>query len=122
MLLACLQVLKFLRQDALDIARSLMEDTRAISAMRAAHFDVVIRDMGSWALHLPAEMLQIPEVDLIGVSSLLPICETSWSIPNPVSYVPQFSSTALPDPVSVCWQPALTTLLAFCSFAIGCCC
>lgn len=77
-----------------------MEDSNAIAAMRAEAFDLLIRDMGSWATHLPAEMLNIPEIDMIGISSLLPICETSWSIPNPVSYVPQFTSTLLPSPVS----------------------
>ena len=95
-----LQVLAFLRQDGLDVAQSLMEDSLATTAMMAENFDLLIRDMGSWATHLPAEMLQIPEIDMIGISSLLPICETSWSIPNPVSYIPQFTSTWLPNSVS----------------------
>lgn len=94
--------MSFLKQGGIEIAQSLMEDSHAIAAMRSQNFDLVLRDIGSWPTHLPAEMLQIPEIDLIAISTLLPICANRWSIPNPISYIPQFTSSRTPNPVSFC--------------------
>lgn len=106
------------KKQTIEVAQSLMEDSHAIAAMRAQAFDLVLRDFTFWPTHLPAEMLQIPEIDLIAVSTLMPICANRWSIPNPISYIPQFTSSRLPNavrlrilctrfPAAMCWYPML---------------
>lgn len=92
----------WLKQEGIEIAQSLMEDSHAISAIRTHNFDLVLRDIAPWPTHLPAEMLQIPEIDLIAISTLLPVCANRWSIPNPISYIPQYTSSRTPDRVSLC--------------------
>ena len=94
-----MQTMAWLKQEGMEIAQSLLQDDDAIAAMKAEKFDLVIRDIASWPTHLPAEILQVPKVDLIAVSTLLPICGSRWSIPNPISYVPQYTSSMLPKPV-----------------------
>ena len=84
----------------MKIAQSLLEDTRTVAAMRAEDFDLVLRDVASWPTALLAEMLNIPKVDFLPAGVLLPFRGPAWSIPNPVAYVPQVSSTMPPSPVS----------------------
>ena len=98
--LCCQQIFEVLRRDGLDLAETLLEDNSTIAAMRAANFDLVIGDIGSWPTRLPAKMLGIPEVDFFGIGALMPFAGPRWSIPNPIAYIPQFTSTTPPSPVS----------------------
>ncbi len=85
----------------MKVAEALMNDTKTIAAMRQEKFDLVIRDAGSWPTQLPAKMLNVPGIDFIAIGTLLPFGGPTWSIPNPIAYVPQFSSAMLPSPVSL---------------------
>ena len=94
-----LQVFDWLRDDGMKIAQSLMEDSQTVAAMRAEKFDLVLRDIGSWPTHLPSELLNIPEVDFMPVGSFMPWAGPRYNIPDPIAYLPQFTSSMLPSPV-----------------------
>ena len=85
-----------LRHGGLINARSLMEDNSTIASLRAEKFDLVLRDIIAWPTALLAQILQIPEIDVVPTGVLLPFFGPRYSIPNPIAYAPQMTSTLIP--------------------------
>lgn len=101
-----LQNLAWLRQDGLDIAESLLTDNSTIKLLRAAKFDLVLRDIVSWPSQLLSQILDIPEVDVLTLGCLQPFFGPRYSIPNPLAYIPGMTSTAVPPMVMFLQSPS----------------
>lgn len=69
-----------------------MSDQQTLDKLKAMQFDLMLRDALCWPAHLLGEVLGLPSVDFVPCPFLLPSFETSHMIPNPVAYVPQFTS------------------------------
>ena len=96
----CLQMAAQLRRFGLSNARRLLEDNSTISSLRAEKFDLVLRDIVAWPTALLAQILDLPEIDIITTGAFLPFFGPRYSIPNPIAYAPQMISTLIPILVS----------------------
>ena len=56
------QDFEWLKQAGVDVARSLLEDEDCIAALKAAKYDLILRDTVGWQTHLLSKMLDVPEV------------------------------------------------------------
>ena len=57
-----MQDFAWIKQAGVDLARSLLEDEDCIAALKAAKYDLILRDPVGWHTHLLSKMLDVPEV------------------------------------------------------------
>ncbi len=91
-----LQMAAQLRHDGLSNSRSLLEDNETIALLRAERFDLVLTDVVLWPTGLLSQILEIPEIDMVTSGAILPFFGPRYSIPNPIAYAPQMTTTLLP--------------------------
>ena len=94
-----LQKLEKFKTNNLRVAQSIMEDNETFTRLKAAKYDLVLRDALSWPALLPAEILGLPTVDVLTTPAIFPLFAPRYSIPNPVAYIPQMISTFPPNSV-----------------------
>ncbi len=76
-----------------------MEDSATIAKLKSNNYDLVLRDALSWPALLPAQILEIPYVDVLTTGVLQPFFGSWYSIPNPVAYMPQMTTASQPHTV-----------------------
>lgn len=91
------KALKQLQNELVAGAHHLHSDNAFLERLRAANYDVLLRDAMYWPASIFDDLLGIPSVEVLSAAPLQPFFGPMWSIPDPVAYLPQLGSGLSPN-------------------------